>query len=471
MPSNTCPKHSLIDSRHYLRRSIIFLLALLACCYLSEVIFSRDLLQTSNALIALLFCLICSGTIYKRIKYSKLYLWCPLTWFLTMATIQFGIGSLIYQFGSNEAIYHLNQIFTLNDHDLLRVHQLNIVTTLIIVSSYSLFSKKRKQLYKHNYIFDEKYSLLIFKIFTLISIPTIIIKFYYSEIEIIQYEQISILAISALIISFHLFAFDKKKYLPHLSMTLTILLIISITSFAKNYFMQIFLFATLSYFQITRRISYKQVSACILLLVSLFIWYQPISEVGRLSEGFNQQSPWEKILITYNLINAQPTTAQNSGELSTRDKIWSRQSLSPVQGLLIYYYNNGFKGTSLEAPWIHFIPRLLWPDKPITTDVARDFNERVFGTRTSSLAPSFNADAYWNGGWPLVFATIIFIGCLFAVLSHFSISRITIGDFRALPIIIWGVNLGRFVESFFAPTFLGGSVIMIAWWLLLKAII
>ena len=118
--------------------------------------------------------------------------------------------------------------------------------------------------------------------------------------------------------------------------------------------------------------------------------------------------------------------------------------------------------------WIVFVPRAIWADKPVVTEVASDLNDAVFRFRSSNLAPTVFGEAYWNGGWWMVCFVGMFLGCVFYILTCLTYFRLKREGLSYLPLAILGMIYGQSIESWFVPTYVGGLPLMVVMWYFLK---
>jgi len=203
----------------------------------------------------------------------------------------------------------------------------------------------------------------------------------------------------------------------------------------------------------------------------MLIWYRPISEYGR-RQGIFKLTYQERLEETISFIlDERRGDSSRSSSKESLMRLWSRQNLNGIQAYLMDRYDRGLSGDSISEIWVYFIPRFLWPEKPFTTNIARVLNKMVFGYESSALAPSFNGDAYWNGGWLGVIGVSLYVGIVIGFFSRISLKHLNLWDLRILPIAVAGINLGRYVEGFFASAFIGGVIIIGCTWLLIKIII
>lgn len=159
------------------------------------------------------------------------------------------------------------------------------------------------------------------------------------------------------------------------------------------------------------------------------------------------------------------------GDLVQRDGAsagWVRISYAIPASFAIQQYDSGKPGHSLSNALAVFIPRALWPEKPVITQVAIDFNIAATGNQYSSSAPGVFADAYWNYGWLGVILAMTPLGVLFALLSRFALDTLRKENWLYMPIVLLGMQIGFQIDGFIVSNVLGGAVLVLAGYVCLK---
>jgi len=412
--------------------------------------------------------ILCFVSVYLRISNNTLYLWAPETWFLVYSGIQFGVGSLVYFSGNEAILYSIDYAIRVRGILLLKTNLLNSITiTLVLIGTMFL---PRKSVYQKKNVdirFCKMLSIIFFSVFATIWILSKIVSVLPSSILELGNSSI----ISSMVINFFLWSKGDRRQAKWALLTLIVLTLFALPDFGKTVFLQNFLYAGLGYLLAKSVLPQKQFLAFTILLLLLLIWYRPISEYGR-KQGIFKLTYQERLEETVSFIlDERRGDSSRSSSKESLMRLWSRQNLNGIQAYLMDRYDRGLSGNSISEIWVYFIPRFLWPEKPYTTNIARVLNKMVFGYESSALAPSFNGDAYWNGGWPAVIGVSLYVGVVIAFFSRISLKHLNLWDLRVLPIAIAGINLGRYVEGFFASAFIGGVIIMGCMWLLIKTII
>lgn len=143
-----------------------------------------------------------------------------------------------------------------------------------------------------------------------------------------------------------------------------------------------------------------------------------------------------------------------------------RFDTATVQGFLTKKYESGLAGKSLATFWEVFIPRLFWKDKP---DVSRYgkilyslmYNVADINDVKSNVAPTFNAESYWNYGFIGVLASSLVFGLIIGFINHIwkqaMSGKADCYFLFAMHIALWAL----YIESWFAATILGEIFIIL----------
>ncbi len=141
-----------------------------------------------------------------------------------------------------------------------------------------------------------------------------------------------------------------------------------------------------------------------------------------------------------------------------------RFEVASIQGYLINEYDSGRQGNTLSNFWVTFIPRMLWPQKPVITQPGGELHKKYYNdpSQTSSaLAPTYSAEAYWNYGVSGVVLVSVLLGLAIGWLTRYSFLAVSGARpeyfFIAFPVAIWAC----FVESWLVSGYLGEFVIFV----------
>jgi len=141
---------------------------------------------------------------------------------------------------------------------------------------------------------------------------------------------------------------------------------------------------------------------------------------------------------------------------------------------LINEYNNGRPGNSFVDYWAVFIPRVLWPEKPIITRFGPELNAKYYFIpgwdiqNASSIAPTYSAESYWNHGYVGVIVVSGLLGLAIGWLTRCWQRAAAGQDYAflliAFPVVLWAA----YVESWVVATYLGEFVIFVVLLYLLR---
>jgi hypothetical protein len=112
-------------------------------------------------------------------------------------------------------------------------------------------------------------------------------------------------------------------------------------------------------------------------------------------------------------------------------------------------YDAGKPGFSLGNFFAIFIPRFLWPDKPIMTDIGIEFNVLANGSATSASGPGLFAEAYWNFGWFGIPILIVPLGVILLLFGRYAMWILNTGRWAYFPLVLLLMRTGLRVDGFF----------------------
>lgn len=154
----------------------------------------------------------------------------------------------------------------------------------------------------------------------------------------------------------------------------------------------------------------------------------------------------------------------------TRERYQSRYSTPlllrfapmPIQAFLMDRYDRGSPGDSLANAGVALVPRVIWRNKPNVTRFGAEldglYNNRA--NSQSALAPTYSAEAYWNGGWWALVVVSVLVGLEIGwftrkwnLFSQFGVKHLGILLFSVRVIVssVW-------VENWVVATYVGGFV-------------
>lgn len=195
-------------------------------------------------------------------------------------------------------------------------------------------------------------------------------------------------------------------------------------------------------------------SLLLLLLVLVFVifpfyntfrWSDPhLSQTERLGATVDQLTRWD----------------MDSYQLSSVGTVKRRMAL--INSVAIVVRDVGrwvpfARGETLFGPMLsYFVPRILWPDKPMTTE-GKEFGRRFritgFFTRQTYIASTIPGELYWNFDLPGIVVGMALVGLgLGAIYRRYGCGVGTDPIRRAIYLVLL-VAIAKMVEAALAPTF------------------
>ncbi len=118
---------------------------------------------------------------------------------------------------------------------------------------------------------------------------------------------------------------------------------------------------------------------------------------------------------------------------------WTRVNYTQQQAFAMHEFEGDRPGESLSGAWMLFIPRAIWPEKPIIYPPGKEFFYAATGRDFSFMAATIYGDMYWQFGWLGVIIFAPLVGLFYAWLSTLSYSRIVNREFVYLPVVLLGM--------------------------------
>ncbi len=134
---------------------------------------------------------------------------------------------------------------------------------------------------------------------------------------------------------------------------------------------------------------------------------------------------------------------------------WARLSFVNAGTFVMNQYDHGLPGNSYRYWSIVWIPRIIYPEKPIITDVARELTYAANGNYNSSASAGLAAEAYWNGGWFAAVSVAVFIAFVFGFWSIYSYEVIRRRAWHLFFVVLLGMRMAVRVDGAFVSDILG----------------
>lgn len=392
-----------------------------------------------------------------------------------------GFGSLVPVLGGEENLAVLQTFFYFNDEDLLKFNIVSLLFAIFInmstvignaVLSRLKFDSSQKSAVAR-LIEPSNISLLVVGI-TILVIGNMV---YFIFILPFQFglgtgsvpQVLAQVALSGLIGLFlcTIWSLQNRPKLAWLFVGIALLLsAIGLTTYSKSDVIMPLIMIGAAY--IYARPTVPRSLFWLVVILTTFALSQPVTSYGRgvIFERYGSSSAPAGINERMNIIVDYYTEPTEVRDVEANYAA-IRFSYVNIGAFAISEYDIGNPIDTYSRSWAVFIPRFLWPDKPILTDISRDMNFAITGNDQSAVAPGFASEAYWNAGFVGVVLGGIIIGTLLWLWSLYSIQVQVLGAWHLFPVVLLGVRSGvrsdgLLVTDLFGPIFVAffGHIIL-----------
>jgi|GEM_PF-1089601 hypothetical protein len=412
-------------------------------------------------------------------------IWAPFPWFALKAALNYGFGPLLYFLGSEADIAYANSYWPVSSYDLWRTNLLNTVSLLTIAVVFLIVDKllENKQYFDRavppEVAGDTDRARTAALVFLLAGLPLrygLVLPFEFGALGFVLPGSLVVLNSLCYLAVFMLSYLGTKRrglwrggfWLLFVMESITHLL-----TFAKGNLIKVFIMAALGRFMAKRdfkTLVFSGIATVIFYLAFLSTftgWAR--TEIAHENGGSIFWAPLSLRLS----VAARGLGLWLQGEMAedyVEHRSWlTRQCYTSQQNAALHLYDAGVVGDSYMFALYGWIPRYLWPDKPLML-LGQDFNELTQRARGTYSGPGAFGEAYWNGGWLLVILSCAYMGVLFAWLSHTALRMMARSEWLLLPCAFIGIEMGLYLDNWFAPTYIMGFMFYLLYYLLIRLI-
>ena len=117
-----------------------------------------------------------------------------------------------------------------------------------------------------------------------------------------------------------------------------------------------------------------------------------------------------------------------------------RLSLVNVAAFTIAQYDHGLPGDSIRNVLYLFIPRVLWPEKPLLLS-GYELSTLATGGVGNSISAGYFAETYWNFGWIGLVLLMFPVGAFFNWTTRFAARALAREDWLYAPLLFFNLKL------------------------------
>jgi hypothetical protein len=415
---------------------------------------------------------------YKVIRADELSIWTPIPWYLGACALYYGLGPLAYPFGTASLRSYMDARFRVSDSALLNTNLLNVVgvgTTVAFAAVVFAILNKPKAfsvrsegkgvqlgvvvLLLLGVGLPVKYGLALPYRFGLLSwtLPGVVLS-------LDQLVGISLIPLSLL-------AWKGKKHWTILWLIVALSeLGTALLQFSKWAVVQAVIYIFLGIYLRKRSWRVMAVGGLVSILVIFVLAGFTLAVRGALSDVtgiFYKGTIGQRVSA---ITEVWEGDVSSSYALTTREVFQGRICYVPDQVFAMDRYESGSGGDSLRMVLYALIPRFIWPEKPIISSTATEYNRLMTGSGGSANGPGVYGEFFWNFGWIGVVMAALFLSIAFAMLNTYSRAVLTESQLSLLPVVIMGITMGYRIDGWFATDYSNMIPIMIAYHIIISTL-
>lgn len=380
-------------------------------------------------------------------------IWTPIFWLPLQSAVFFGIGPLVLVFGNDSTQQELATSFlSITPKELTWANQLSTVGVFFLMFGVFLHLTVFRSRWKLAFLentkarssFSPRQVAIFFVIFGgvlkyLLALPAqwgitnIIVPGFLTSV-------MSILDVGFAIMAF-LAARGNSRMRNVLILLLPIHIIFSGLTFSKSELITAMLFPVFG--DLMGRGSLRRFTVLVSAIAVAYIVSQDFVSYGRTkiyenTGTISQAGYLERISIAASYIVHDEPSASYSEQMQLTDLQgwWTRLNYAGVQVAAKKLYLSGVPNESLQNVFLYFIPRIVWPEKPVVIGPGWFFHEQLTGRTGTFLGLSIYGDLFWLGGWLVTIVGSFMIGCILAMMSLRSMRYIRDQNFLMFPLVL-----------------------------------
>ena len=409
---------------------------------------------------------------YRLLRAHVRNLWVPLLWYRISMFIYYGVGTVVPLFVNAETTDVIMNFYSFNARDMLK---LNVVTCLfhlvVLVVVRGLFAglsrkttvvKTRERLVK--LISPANFSVGVCgTVFLGIGAAAnflIILPATLGWIDTSSLGPLNNIALASLIGDFLLtyWALENRRSAVLAVVLIFVVLETLLGLLQMTKFVTLFPAAMVGLGFIYHRPTLFRILSFGAALFAIFMFLTPLIGYARNTNNSDYQgsaSPSD-VLRIYLSYNGRDT--ENDASANYQDG-WARLSYVSAGTFAINQYDRGEPGDTYRYALIVMIPRALYPNKPIITDISREFTYAVNGNYDSSTNPGLPSEAYYNFGWTGVLLVALLTGLIIGFWSIYSYTALQRDAWHLFFVVLLGLKLGSRMDGALVSDIIGAASI------------
>ena len=400
-------------------------------------------------------------------------LWQPLLWFRLACVTYYGVGALVPYGVNDTTVQSIRSLYPFSDEEGFKVGLINVCCILAVLLAAAVFSRQRNLLAPNPRAAAQSNTLLFAAAFLIVGGITRYLIVLPSSLGFTDIVPGSVLPLakSYVVGLFLLVVAGLRGSRIALSLALVLIpvdLVLGLLTFAKTEVLITLIFSYLGVLHHNLNRSRVLVGAA--LVVALYAQVDPIIHFGRNELQRRNGNLGGTLEQRLDILNLYLDGASKVATEPETQSAFSRLSYVNAAAMVVSWYDSGKTGESLDYALTVFVPRFIWPDKPVITSVGEDLYTAATAQTGSSISPGLFAEAYWNLGWLGIPVLMIPLGIILAVFSRYSLAMMGHERWLHMPVILLGVWAGIRVDGWYVADVIGGCSMALAFALAIFAI-
>lgn len=418
---------------------------------------------------AVLAAILFAGALQMILKEAAA-LWTALFWFRVSSAIYLGIGNLAPFVLADEFRLYMETFYQFSDEDVAKVNLLYAMSVLaVLMTSRVLLASLPPRHSSGRPTTSTRAMLAVGLLFLAIGAPIkyfLVVPTMFNILDYVVPGSIGLFGNFTIPALFFLTAYaveHDNRYFPVAILLLAIEIAIGLLGMTKQGVLTPLIVFIIALYRL--RVTIPRMAVAGAIVVFIFVAIIPVVIDGRLELASRhgddniRASLSERVEVLYRSIAGDLKTG--ASDTSAIGIALVRVSYVNQTGFAMHLFDSGQPGSTLENAYAAFIPRFLWPEKPIMTSIGSDFNMMARGSDVSASSPTVPGEAYWNFGWLGVILIMIPAGALYTFLSRYALTSLHDGRWLLFPAIIISMGIGHRIDGHIVPDLIGMPVIML----------
>ncbi|MGH8127396.1 MAG: hypothetical protein ACRETC_03375 [Gammaproteobacteria bacterium] len=414
---------------------------------------------------------------YRLLRRKPEAIWTPYAWFLAAIVLFYSIGPLIYPLAGPRTLTYAQSFLPINADELLRTNVLDAVGILVLLSGFRLVSGwSRRRAARAALPGPQRAASIQVVALTFLLVGgaleyLLILPWQFGLYHFVLpgvINNLGDLYLLGLMVLAYSVAQGKQNWRLLFAVLWAIQIVVSLLVFSKQQLILTIALpavgAYLAHRRLSRLLTWGLVLGVVYFTVGQLVLYGR-GQIAMRTGDINQATLTQRVNIVRGWFDeGMPSTG---ARVSSGGTGWARLNYAPEQTFAMARHDHGQPGHTLRNVAIVLIPRAIWPNKPVTTEMAVNFYQLVTGRRGTHLGLGIFGEGYWDYGWPGVIGLSFITGLIFGILSNLSMDWMRRRAFEYLPSIFLGINMGIVgTTEFFVNSVVGATGFFFAYMVL-----